>query len=117
MKLIKAGGHRLFWHDAETSSVVSEMLQDLEKNGVDAVRKYSERFDGWAPKSFELADQEINRAVSSLPQQVILDTNYCQGNVRKFAAAQLSTMLPLEVEIRPGVILGHRHIPVNGVGS
>ena len=55
--------------------------------------------------------------ISQLPQQLIRDTDYCQDNVRRFAEAQLATMLPLEVEIRPGVMLGHRHIPVNSVGS
>ncbi len=52
-----------------------------------------------------------------MPRQTIEDTDYCQGNVRAFAQAQLATLLPLEVEIQPGVTLGHRHIPVARVGS
>src|SRR4029079_1353790 len=60
---------------------------------------------------------QIQRAIASLPEQLLADTDYCQQNVRRFAQAQLKTMRPLEVEIRPGVILGHKHIPVNGVGS
>ncbi len=93
------------------------MLLDLEKRGMDAVRAYSERFDGWSPPSFELAPGQIRDAIASLDPQAIEDTAYCQGNVRAFARAQLATLLPLEVEIRPGVVLGHRHIPVNRVGS
>jgi sulfopropanediol 3-dehydrogenase len=93
------------------------MLSDLEKNGMDAVRKYSAKFDNWSPKSFELSETEIERAIATLPYQVIEDTDYCQGNVRRFAQAQLKTLLPLEVEIRPGVLLGHKHIPVSSVGS
>src|SRR5437660_4612057 len=117
MKVAKSGGHRLFEHDAETASVVSRMLIELEKNGMDAVRKYSEQFDQWNPPSFQLTPREIDEAVSRVSEQGIRDTKYCQSNVRSFAEAQLKTLLPLETEIRPGVILGHRHIPVNSVGS
>ena len=117
MRVLKQGGHRLFEKDQETAEVVTGMLLDLEKRGMDAVREYSERFDGWTPASFELTPADIRAAVDSLDRQAREDTAYCQANVRAFAQAQLATMLPLEVEIRPGVVLGHRHIPVNGVGS
>jgi sulfopropanediol 3-dehydrogenase len=117
MKVIKPGGHRLFENDPETARVVSEMLRDLERNGLVAVRKYSQQFDEWDPENFELSDAQISAAIDSLPQQVVDDTDYCQANVRRFAEAQLSTMRPLKVEIRPGVTLGHKHIPVRAVGS
>ena len=117
MKVIKKGGHRLFEEDKETTRIVSEMLKDLKKNGMDAVRKYSQKFDDWNPKNFELNQKEIEEAISKLPQQAIEDTDFCQQNVRNFAKAQLETLRPLEVKIRPGVILGHKHIPVNSVGS
>lgn len=117
MKVIKEGGHRLFEEDAETSQYVQEMLRDLRKNGMDAVRKYSKKFDDWNPSSFELSEQQINEAISKCDEQLIEDTDFCQKNVRAFAEAQLATMKPLEVEINPGIILGHKHIPVNCVGS
>ncbi len=117
MKMFKEGGHRLFEKDPETSRVVSEMLLDLEKNGLDAVRRYSRKFDDWDPASFELSERQIADAIASLDPQVVQDTDFCQANVRRFAEAQLKTLQPLEVEIRPGVTLGHRHIPVNSVGS
>ena len=117
MKIVKAGGHRLFSQDPETVQVVSEMLADLEKNGLDAVRRYSKHFDDWDPLSFELSERDIAEAVSKLPEQIIADTDFCQANVRQFAQAQLATMQPLEVETRPGVVLGHKHIPVHSVGS
>jgi sulfopropanediol 3-dehydrogenase len=117
MKVVKAGGHRLFEQDQETAATVSAMLQDLEKNGMDSVRAYSRRFDGWDPPSFELSAAQIASAAASLEPQAVADTEYCQANVRAFARAQLATLLPLEVETRPGVILGHRHIPVERVGS
>ncbi len=117
MKIFKTGGHRLFENDPETTNVVSEMLLDLEKNGLDAVRKYSARYDGWNPESFELSEEQVNKAIEGLDPQIVADTDFCQANVRAFAKAQLKTLLPLEVEAPKGVILGHKHIPVNSVGS
>src|SRR5689334_6883556 len=117
MKLIKAGRHRLFENDPETGQMVSEMLRELERDGMDAVRRYSQKFDQWSPLSFELSAQQVDSIIATLPEQVVTDTDFCQGNVRRFAQAQLKTLLPLEVEIRPGVMLGHKHIPVNSVGS
>ncbi len=117
MKVIKEGGHRLFEEDRETTQYVREMLDDLRKNGMDAVRKYSYKFDDWNPASFELSEQQISEAVAKCDQQLIQDTEFCQNNVRVFAEAQLATMQSLEVEIKPGIILGHKHIPINRVGS
>jgi sulfopropanediol 3-dehydrogenase len=117
MKIIKPGNHRLFENDPETARIVSEMLLDLERNGMDAVRKYSRKFDDWSPESFELSTTQIDSILEKLPEQLVRDTDFCQGNVRHFAQAQLKTLLALETEIRPGVMLGHKHIPVNSVGS
>src|SRR5882757_5456185 len=107
MKVIKQGGHRLFEQDTETAATVSAMLRDLEKNGMDAVRRYSEQFDGWVPESFRLNPAQIEAAIAEVSEQAIQDTDYCQENVRRFAEAQLTTIRPLEVNIRPGVTLGH----------
>jgi len=117
MRVFKEGGHRLFEKDPETAQIVSDMLLDLEKNGMDAVRRYSRKFDDWDPSDFELDEKQVSEAIGKLDQQVIEDTAFCQANVRQFAEAQLATLLPLEVEIRPGVTLGHRHIPVQSIGS
>jgi len=117
MQIVKRGGHRLFEQDRETAATVSQMLLELERRGMDAVREYSRKFDGWDPPSFELSKEDIDEAVASLDRQARADTEWCQANVRAFAEAQLATMRPLEVEIRPGVVLGHRHLPVQRVGS
>lgn len=117
MKTIKPGRQRLFEQDRETAAIVSEMLLALEHEGMDAVRRYSRKFDDWDPASFRLTGAQIQEAIARLPEQAIRDTDYCQANVRRFAEAQLTTLLPLEVETQPGVILGHKHIPVNSVGS
>jgi sulfopropanediol 3-dehydrogenase len=117
MQTLKAGGHRLFENDPETAKVVAEMLADLEKNGLDAVRKYSRRFDEWDPPDFELSEAQIAEAIGRLDEQIIADTDFCQANVRRFAQAQLETLLPLEMETSPGIVLGHKLIPVRSVGS
>ncbi|NLA92648.1 MAG: histidinol dehydrogenase [Spirochaetales bacterium] len=117
MIVIKEGGHRVFEHDEETSKVVSAMLLDLEKNGIDAVRSYSQKFDNWNPPSFELTPQEIEEASAKCDEQLRSDTLFCQNNVRNFAKAQMATIKDLEVETYPGVILGHKNIPVRSVGS
>jgi len=117
MKIIKNGKHRLFESDLETGRIVSEMLFDLERNGMDAVRKYSRKFDAWDPPSLELSAQKLTDIISRLPEQLLRDTDLCQDNVRRFAQAQLATMQTLEIEIRPGVVLGRRYIPVKSVGS
>ena len=116
MKVFKQGGHRLFDEDPETARTVAEMLSDLEKNGMDAVRKYSRRFDNWDPPDFELSEEQIHECVNRLDPQILADTEFCQNNVRQFAEAQLRTIQPLEVETRPGITLGHKHIPVTSVG-
>lgn len=117
MKLFKNGGHRLFETDPKVTEVVSQMLLDLERNGMEAVRRYSKQFDDWEPASFELSSKDIDEAVCRLDPQIIRDTEFCQANVRRFAEAQFKTLLPLETEIRPGVVLGHKHIPVKSVGA
>ncbi len=117
MRVIKDGGHRLFEEDEETSRYVSEMLHKLRREGMAAVREYSRAFDQWDPDDFELSRAQIDEAIEHCSEQLIQDTDYCQGNVRAFALAQLETLRPLEVETRPGVILGHKHIPVRCVGS
>ena len=117
MQVIKEGRHRLFEEDEETTKYVREMLQALKKGGMDAVRRFSSQFDDWSPPSFELSESEIQEAINKCDDQLIKDTDFCQQNVRRFAEKQFATMLPLEVETSPGVILGHRHIPVGCVGS
>jgi sulfopropanediol 3-dehydrogenase len=117
MLVIKEGGHRLFEADPETSRTVADLLSDLRLRGLAAVRDLSRRFDGWDPPSFELSEGQITESINACSDQLIRDTDYCQGNVRRFAEAQLRTLQPLEIESQPGVWLGHRHVPVQRVGS
>jgi sulfopropanediol 3-dehydrogenase len=117
MLMIKSGDHRVFERDDQTARIVSEMLSNLEREGMDAVRKYSRDLDQWDPSSFELSQKEVQAAIDRCDTQLKQDTEFCQNNVRSFAKAQLDTLHELEVETLPGVILGHKHIPVGSVGS
>ncbi len=117
MKVYKKGFHRLFEADNETAQIVSDMLIDLEKNGMDAVRKYSSKFDNWNPDRFDLSEAEIAKAISEVPEQILKDTAYSQDNVRRFAQAQMSMFHDVELEVRPGAVLGHKNIPVKSLAS
>ena len=116
MKVLKEGGHLLLTPDESTAQVVRDVLADAKKNGMDAIRKYSRRFDNWDPPSFELSPEQIREAGEQLPTDVRQDIDFCQEQVRGFAQKQLETMKPLEVETLPGVVLGHKHIPIRSVG-
>jgi len=103
--------------DPDVSAVVSEILLDVERNGVRAVRKYSERFDAWAPERFTLSQADIRRHVASVPADLREHIDFARDQIRGFAEAQRRTLLDLEIETVPGVILGHRHVPVGSVGA
>lgn len=95
---------------------VSEILLDIEKRGNTAVRELSRRFDGWDREDFRLTPAEIEKCVSVLSETEYNDILFAQAQVRKFADAQRQTLLDLEVETLPGIILGHKHIPVSAAG-
>ncbi|MEU5993456.1 histidinol dehydrogenase [Spirillospora sp. NPDC047418] len=101
----------------EVSAVVREVIEDVRANGDEAVRRYSARFDDWSPESFRLAPEQIEELVASLPPEVVDDIRTVQANVRDFAQRQRGTLQDLEVETQPGVILGHRHLPVAAAGA
>jgi sulfopropanediol 3-dehydrogenase len=102
--------------DAKTRSVVEATLADIEARGDLAVRALSEKFDSYTPKSFKLNADEIEALMAKVSPQDMADLKYAQENVRKFAQAQRDSMLDIEVEMQPGVILGHKNIPVQSVG-
>ena len=102
--------------DAKVRETVEEILADIEARGEAAVRDLSKKFDNWAPKSFRLTPQEVERAVGQVAKRDLDDIKFAQAQVRNFAHKQKDTMRDLEVETLPGVVLGHRHIPVNSIG-
>ncbi|WP_170334417.1 histidinol dehydrogenase [Ruegeria arenilitoris] len=102
--------------DAKTRAVVEATLKDIETRGDAAVRELSEKFDNYSPASFRLSQQEIDDLISQLTERELADIKFAQEQVRNFAQAQRDSMLDIEVETLPGVILGHKNIPVQSVG-
>jgi len=102
--------------DAKTRAVVEATLKDIETRGDAAVRELSEKFDNHSPASFKLSQQEIEDLIAQLSDRELADIKFAQEQVRNFAQAQRDTMLDLEVETLPGVVLGHKNIPVQSVG-
>lgn len=102
--------------DSKVKEIVSNVIKDIETNGDSAVRKYSEKFDSWSPDSFKLSKEQIEEIVSSVSQQVIDDIKFAQQQIRGFAQKQRASIQDIEVETLPGVILGHKNIPVNSAG-
>ncbi len=102
--------------DAKVRALVEELLRAISARGDAAVREYSERFDKWSPAHFRLSRAEIDACYGALPQQAIDDIRFAQAQVRNFAEHQRAALRDVEVETLPGVILGHKNIPVNSVG-
>ncbi|WP_127143012.1 histidinol dehydrogenase [Pelagibacterium montanilacus] len=102
--------------DAKVRSVVETTLKDIETRGDAAVRELSQKFDGFERPSFRLTDSEIEAAMQRVGTRDMEDIKFAQDQIRGFAEAQRATMTDLEVETRPGVILGHKNLPVQSVG-
>ncbi|HEX2136249.1 MAG TPA: histidinol dehydrogenase [Microvirga sp.] len=102
--------------DAKVRSAVESMLADIAKRGDAAVRELSAKFDGWDRADYRLTDAEIRDCVSQLSQRNLDDIRFAQEQVRNFAEHQRGAMKDIEVETLPGVILGHKNIPVESVG-
>jgi sulfopropanediol 3-dehydrogenase len=102
--------------DAKVRSTVEGILNEVKSRGDKAIRELSKKFDNWEPKDFRLTPSEIEKAISQVSKRDLDDIKFAQAQVRNFAQKQRDTMKDLEVETLPGVILGHRHIPVNSIG-
>ena len=102
--------------DAKVRSTVENILSDVGKRGDEAVRELSKKFDNYEPENFILTDNEIENAISKVSKRDIEDIKFAQAQVRNFATKQLECIKDLEVETLPGVILGHKNIPMNAVG-
>ena len=102
--------------DAQVRTTVEGILKDIEQRGDDAVRAYSRKFDNWDPASFTLSQADIEAAIRKLSPREVEDIRFAQTQIRNFAQIQRDSMQDVEVETMPGVVLGHRHIPVNAAG-
>src|SRR5712672_1692007 len=102
--------------DAKVRATVEEILAEIDARKDAAVRDLSQKFDSWSPQDFHLTPAEIERAIRQVAKRDLDDIKFAQAQVRNFAQKQKDTMRDLEVETLPGVILGHRHIPVASIG-
>ena len=102
--------------DAKVRETVENILAQVEDKKDAAIRDLSKKFDNWEPKDFRLSPAEIEKAISQVSKRDLDDIKFAQAQVRNFAQKQRDTMKDLEVETLPGVVLGHRHIPVNAIG-
>jgi sulfopropanediol 3-dehydrogenase len=102
--------------DAKVRATVEGILKDIEARGDAAVAELAQRFDGYSAPSFRLTASEIEAAVQKVSTRDMEDIRFAQDQIRRFAQAQRASMTDIEVETLPGVILGHRNIPVQSVG-
>src|SRR6266550_2254167 len=102
--------------DAKVRETVENILAEVESGRDAAVRALSQKFDNWSPASFRLSAPEIERAIAKLRKRDLDYIKFAQAQVRNFAQKQKETLRELEVETLPGVVLGHRHIPVSSIG-
>ena len=103
-------------NSSKVQDAVEGILADIEARGDVAVRALSEKFDNWSPQSFRLSEAQVQACIDSLPEATLSDIRFAQEQVKNFARIQKESMREVEVETRPGVILGHKHLPVNSVG-
>lgn len=113
---IKAAERSAEVDNAPVEKLVAEVLAAVRERGDEAVREFAQRFDKSDLGSFEVTEAEKQAAVAALDPQSRKDTEFAIANVRAFAKAQFETILPLDTEIRPGVHMGHRIIPIERVG-
>jgi sulfopropanediol 3-dehydrogenase len=102
--------------DAKVSKIVEDTLQAIAEKGDEALREFSIKFDNYNPTSFKLSSAEIENLIKQVSKRDLEDIKFAQTQIRKFAQAQRDSMLDIEIETMPGVILGHKNIPVQSVG-
>lgn len=102
--------------DAKVRQTVESIIKDIESRGDAAVHEYSRKFDNWDPADFRLSEDAIAKAMGQLSAREMEDIRFAQTQIRNFAQIQRDSMKDVEVETLPGVVLGHKHIPVNAVG-
>ena len=102
--------------DRKVRNSVEEILSTIKKDGDRAIRIYSEKFDNYSPAVFKLSDNEIQECLTKVPDKDLNDIKFAQEQIKKFAKIQLNSMKEVEEETLPGVILGHKNIPVQSVG-
>ena len=115
IKISKSEGEKLE-EDINVRTVVEKTLKEVELKGDKAVRELSKKFDNFDRPSFLLTESEIEAAMQKVSTRDMEDIKFAQNQIRRFAEEQMNSMSDVEVETLPGVILGHKNIPVQSVG-
>ena len=102
---------------ARVKATVEGILADIQSRGDAAVREYSQKFDKWNPPTFRLSQAEIDACFAQLTPRQIEDIKFAQAQVRNFAEHQKAALRDVEVETMPGIVLGHKNIPIDTVGA
>ena len=100
----------------QVKQTVERILADIESGGDAAMRALSERFDQWSPARFRLSEAEIDACIGRVPKAALEDIRFAQAQIRRFAEIQKAALRDVEEETHPGVVLGHKNLPVNSVG-
>jgi len=100
----------------KTRQIVENILEEVATKRDEAIRALSQKFDQWNPSSFRLSDEQIQKIIATVPKETQEDIKWAQAQVRRFAQIQKSALRDVEIETIPGVVLGHKNIPVNSVG-
>src|SRR4051794_30251479 len=101
---------------AKVKAAVEAIIADIELRGDAAVRGMSEKFDKWTPANFQLSRAEIEACIADLSPRDVEDIKFAQAQIRGFAEIQRAALRDVEVETLPGVVLGHKNIPMDSVG-
>ena len=115
IKNSKSEGEKLE-EDINVRNVVEKTLKEVEVNGDKAVRELSKKFDNFDRPNFLLTESEIDAAMQKVSTRDMEDIKFAQNQIRRFAEEQMNSLSDVEVETLPGVILGHKNIPVQSVG-
>jgi sulfopropanediol 3-dehydrogenase len=102
--------------DEKIKKTVSEIIRQIEEKGDAALRKYSAELDQWSPDSFRLTEDQITEIVKEIPENTRKDILFAQEQIRNFATHQRASILDIEIETLPGIVLGHKNIPVESAG-
>ena len=114
---LKTPAHEPQASDPKVRDIVSRILSDVEREGETAVRRYSERFDHWSPKSFVVGEDEIAQGAEMVSEDLRGHIDLAAEQIRLFAEAQRASLVDIEIATLPGIVLGHKHVPVQTVGA
>ena len=102
--------------DESTMVRTREIVEEVRREGVPALLRYAERFDGLEPgANWVYGPAELERARTALPTEARETLERTAERIRSFAAAQRATLADLDVAV-PGGRAGHTVLPVERVG-